>query len=161
MDNSLFLTVCRDNYRAVFSMLRETLNLCPDELWDDRSLGEPPFWQQLYHSLWWLDFYISQSPSSFHFPAIAGEKDHQMGDEAGPAPACQQMADYLETVSQRCADALAGLSDAYLDGENTFPWTGATLAHRLVYNLRHAQHHVGGLNALLARTCGKSARWVI
>jgi hypothetical protein len=35
MDNSLFLLVCSDNYRAVFSMLRETLRLCSDVLWDD------------------------------------------------------------------------------------------------------------------------------
>ncbi len=161
MDNSLFLTVCGDNYNAVFSMLRETLSLCPDELWDDRTLGEPPFWQQLYHTLWWLDFYISESPGSFQRPLIAGEMDHRMGDAAGPVPARQQIADYLETVSQKCAETLAGLADARLDGENTYPWTGATLAHRLVYNLRHAQHHVGGLNALLTRTCGKSAGWVI
>ena len=48
-----------------------------------------------------------------------------------------------------------------LERENTFTWTGPTLAHRLVYNIRHAQHHVGWLNSILSRKAGQAADWVI
>ena len=90
-----------------------------------------------------------------------------MGDPPGPAPSRKQMADYLETVSQKCTAALAGLADARLDGENTFPWTGATLGHRLVYNLRHARPSGRTKGATPRRRAERPAdprqerRWVI
>jgi hypothetical protein len=34
---------------------------------------------------------------------------------------------------------------------NIMPWSGPTLADRLVYNLRHAQHHIGRLHSILGR----------
>ena len=49
MKDSLFLEVCEKNYSAIFQMLRRAVELCPAELWDQRT-NEPPFWQQAYHT---------------------------------------------------------------------------------------------------------------
>jgi hypothetical protein len=56
---------------------------------------------------------------------------------------------------------LGSLTTEQLEGKNNFPWTGPTLAHRLIYNIRHAQHHVGWMNSILSRKTGTAAEWVI
>jgi len=160
MKDSLFLDICRNDYRAVFQMLRRAMELCPDSLWDERT-DEPAFWQQTYHTLWGIDFYLSDSPEMSRKASFVEGEATNLKHRPANASSRQQVQDYLEEVSKKCEVLLDKLASASLDGENTFPWTGPTLAHRLFYNIRHAQHHVGWLNSILSRKVGRAAEWVI
>jgi hypothetical protein len=160
MKDSLFLDACRMNYDAIFKMLDEIISLCPDELWNVRT-DEPPFWQQLYHTIFYTDFYISEAMWTFKKPTFADEKANDLKYVASEAPSPKQMQDYLEEAKRNCMSALEKMAPEQLEGENPFHWTGPTPAHRLIYNIRHAQHHIGWLNSMLARKTGKSAEWVI
>ncbi|MFX0065402.1 MAG: DinB family protein [Candidatus Hermodarchaeota archaeon] len=157
MKDSLFLDICRNDYRAIFQMLRDIIKLCPDTLWDDRS-DEPPFWHQACHTIFFLDFYLSDSPDEFEAPLFAEPK---LDKTPTDAPTRQQIKDYLEKVSKKSESAIDKLTPEQLEGENTFPWTGSTLAHRLIYNIRHAQHHIGWLNSMLRRKAGRAVKWLI
>jgi len=160
MKDSLFLDICRNDYRAVFQMTCRAIELCPEELWDQRT-DEPAFWQQAYHTLWAVDFYLSDSPESSKKPSFVEGEAANLKHVPASAPSRKQIRDYLEQVSRKCETVLDKLTPDQLEGENTFPWTGPTLAHRLIYNIRHAQHHVGWLNSILSRKTGKAAEWVI
>jgi hypothetical protein len=160
MDDHLFLEICRNEYRAVLQMLGDAIEACPETLWDQRA-DEPPFWQQAYHALWWLDFYISDSPQAFqHTSGVPGQA-WELEQAPEDAPPKEQLLDYLDRVAIKCEATLDRLTAGQLGGENTFHWTGPTLAHRLVYNVRHAQHHIGWLNSALSRKGGRTAKWVI
>ncbi|MBD3180860.1 hypothetical protein GF312_01110 [Candidatus Poribacteria bacterium] len=160
MQNSLFIDVCRTNYNALLEMLGEIIELCPDELWDDKTDG-PPFWQQLYHTIGYTDFYISESIESFEKPTFAEENAFDLTHDVKKAVSRKQMQKYLEVVKKHCNAALNNMTIEYLEGKNPFHWTGPTPAHRLVYNIRHTQHHIGWLNSILAKKIGKTAKWVI
>jgi hypothetical protein len=160
MKDSLFLDICKNDYRAVFQMLHKAIELCPDELWNQRT-DEPPFWQQAYHTIHGTDFYLSDSPGSSRLATPVEDEVTDLKHISASAPSRQEVLDYLEEVSKECDKTLEKLASAPLDGENKFPWTGPTLAHRMIYNIRHAQHHVGRLNSILARKTGKAAEWVI
>ena len=160
MKDALFLDICRNDYRAVFQMLRRAIELCPEELWDEQA-DEPPFWQQAYHTLWAVDFYLSDSPGSSQKASFIEGEAANLKHRSANAPSRQQIQDYLEEVSRKCKTVLEGLTSDQLEGKNTFPWTGPTLAHRLIYNIRHAQHHVGWLNSVLSRKADRAAEWVI
>jgi uncharacterized damage-inducible protein DinB len=55
---------------------------------------------------------------------------------------------------------LAKLDDAaLLEPEELHPWTGQTRMDRLLYVLRHSQHHLGEMNAELTRRGIKAAIW--
>jgi len=159
MEDAIFIAACQENYGAMFQMLRQTLNLCPEALWDDRTNGEP-FWQRAYHALFYTDFYLSESPESFK-PTFFVQGAADLEQYQGSVPTRPHLLDYLGSLSRNCEKALAGITPTALAGANTFPWTGATLAHRLVYNIRHTQHHIGDLNAILSRHNEKAAEWVI
>jgi len=160
MKDSLFLDICKNDYSAVFQMLHKAIELCPDELWNQRT-DEPPFWQQAYHTIFYTDFYLSESPGSSRKVSFVEDEAANLEHIPANAPSRQQIQDYLGEISRNCEAKIERLASAPLDGENKFPWTGPTLAHRMIYNIRHAQHHVGRLNSILARKTGKAAEWVI
>lgn len=161
MDDALFLDICRDSYSAIIGMLREAIEGCSAELWAERS-DEPPFWQQAYHTLWYLDFYLSNAPRSFQGPTLAQERAQNLDVQSGTViPSREQILQYLEQVNAKCGRVLAETASQPLDGENVFHWTGPTYAHRLIYNMRHAQDHVSALRSMLTRKKGKSPPWRI
>ena len=160
MKDSLFLDICLNDYRAIFQMVRRSINLCPEELWNERT-DEPPFWQQTYHAIFYTDFYLSNSPAESCQPSFVEAEAADLNHVCSDVPSQQQMKKYLQQVSKNCKITLGALTGEQLEGKNNFPWTGPTLAHRLIYNIRHTQHHVGWLNSILSRKTGKAAEWVI
>ena len=55
-------------FGAAIDMLENALLACPDELWSDRS-QRLEFWYVVYHTLFWLDLYLSGSVEGFAPPA--------------------------------------------------------------------------------------------
>jgi hypothetical protein len=162
MDDKLFIDICRVNYGAVFQMLREAIKTCPKALWDARAEGTP-FWQVAAHAIWWTDFYLSETQAHFTVPELLTPDIASFKVLPDVAPARRAMLKYLRETEARCKRMLARFekSPAMLTAANTFTWTGPTPAHRHIYNIRHAQDHAAGLNAMLTRAQSKSAPWVI
>lgn len=160
MKDSLFLDICLNDYGAIFQMVRRAINLCPEDLWSERA-DEPPFWQQAYHTIYYTDFYLSNSPEESCQPSFVDAKSADLTHVPTDTPSQQQIKKYLQQVSRNCKTTLGALTVEQLEGENKFPWAGPTLAHRMIYNIRHAQHHVGRLNSILSRRIGTTSEWVI
>lgn len=93
------------NYDAMFKMIGEIIDLCPDELWNV-STDESPFWQQLYHALFFADFYNSESMGSFKKPSFIEEKAAALKYVVSEVPSREQMQEYLEIVKGDCKTAL-------------------------------------------------------
>lgn len=159
MDDKLFIDVCRRQYHAFFAMFRQRLQTCPAQAWDERG-ADPPFWQQAYHTLFYADFYLGDAPGAFRMPAFGAEGLDDMAVSPGRSLTPQQLLEYLDSVAEKLEAALGRLSGGGLDGENHFPWTGPTVAHRLVYNLRHAQHHLGWMDSYVHRRGGEPNDWI-
>jgi hypothetical protein len=53
-------TIVWNQFGAAIDMLENALDACPDEVWGDRS-RRPEFWYVVYHTLFFLDFYPSDS----------------------------------------------------------------------------------------------------
>ena len=47
-------------FGAAIDMLENALVACPEDLWRDRS-QRPEYWYVLYHTLFFLDYYLSDS----------------------------------------------------------------------------------------------------
>jgi uncharacterized damage-inducible protein DinB len=131
--------------------------MCTEELWN-KEIDEPPFWQQAYHTVFYLDFYLGDNPKKppdrFGFKENLNEKTEQMISK-------QELLDYLSDVEMKCDQILKELTMEKLEGKNSYFWTGPTLAHRLIYNIRHSQHHIGRLNSILRRHMGDVSKWII
>ena len=157
MKDSLFLDICKNEYYALIEMLYKAINLCSEELWDERT-ETPPFWQLAYHAIYYLDFYLGESPKKHEQRFDVKEN---LDERMERILTKKQLKDYLIAIKKKCNRVLESLSAEKLEGKNSYYWTGPTLAHRLIYNIRHTQHHIGQLNLKLRQNGDDAVKWVI
>jgi uncharacterized damage-inducible protein DinB len=157
MKDNLFKEIMYNEYNAIFQMTGELIAKCPDNLWD-KETNEPPFWQQIYHTIFYLDFYLSDSPKK-HIHRFSIKED--LKEKQTQTLSKKDLQSYLIDLTKKTNQLLNELSSKDFESKNSFYWTGPTMSHRLVYNIRHAQHHIGKLNSMLRRHENIAVSWII
>src|SRR4030095_63347 len=56
--------ILKSQYHASLAMLREAIELCPDDVWYDRSQVNA-FWQIAYHTLFFAELYLGANPEAY------------------------------------------------------------------------------------------------
>jgi len=154
-------------FGAAIDMLENAVVACPEEVWSDPSRRpEWPerdvvgFWYLVYHTLFFLDFYLYDNEKEFRPPAPFTLEEL---DPSGVLPerpyTKDELLSYLENVRRKCRAAIAALDDgAWERKASTRPDTSAV--ELLLYNMRHVQHHTAQLNLILRQRIGSAPRWV-
>jgi len=161
--------VFKSQYHAALAMLREAIELCPDELWlDERPKNS--FWQVAYHTLFFTQLYVGQDAASFERWAehqrdnqnedgIVGEPDPKSTLPLGPRP-------YSKEQVLRYWAIVDGMIDPTVDAldltrtDSGFSWyTMSKLEHQIL-SIRHLQHHIGQLADRLRAASGTHVSWV-
>lgn len=164
----LLQSAVRGQFGAALDMLQAAIEKCPDDLWDDEGDGGPPVWRLAYHTLFYVDFYLANGKDAFE-PAGFHEAQTQLFEKV-PVPPCEealpatvytkaQLLGYLGEIRRRLDDVLRGMTDPSAARPSAFEWVPGTNVDLLLYNLRHAQHHVGQLSLLLRRRRGIRVGW--
>ena len=166
MDNS-WQTAVAQQFGAAIDMLEKVLVACPDELWRVRLWDDPQlprsakFWYVVYHTLFWLDLYLSGSVEGFMPPAPFTLDEL---DPAGIIPerafSRDELQTYLAHGREKCRSTLSGLTDERAQQLCAFPWGELTFAALLLDNMRHVQEHVAQLNMILGQKIGWSPGWI-
>lgn len=138
----------KSQYHAALLMLRETIELCPDDLW---TAGEArrPFWRIAYHALFYTHFYLQPDEAAFqpwdkHRPECSVL-------EGGPGEVPKDCAAYTRSELLEYWQLCDGAIDAGVDRldltapECGFPWYSMPKLEHQLLNLRHLQQHVGQL----------------
>ena len=148
-------------FLAALDMIGNAIEVCPESLWGDPS-AEPQFWYITHHTLFWTDYYLSDSVEGYAPPPPFGLEEM---DPAGVLPPRVSTRVELQAWLKQCPDK-ASASIGRLDDGNARALAGA-LDHQLdrlellLYNLRHVQHHAAQLNLLLRlRSDVIPPRWV-
>jgi len=163
------------NFGATIDMLKNAINLCPDELW----YKEKKFFYMAYHTAIFLDYNLSNPVSSFKstlpYTIIDSNKlPAEAIDDVIPNKlySKQEVLDYLSFVRSKCKNLISQASenklnerwidDAEVDLHGLCPSTvvNYTLLEILFYNFRHVQHHVGQLNLILRQKINAAPDWV-
>ena len=139
----------RQQYLNTLAMLQSVLEGCPDEIWNKEFAGVP-FWREAYHTLFWLHTFLGPKGKAFHPHPFGKDIDPRLftppNNACGRAEALRYVAQtsaYVDEVFG--ALACAGLNEADPYDETDF----RSVYHRLMYGLRHGQHHEGKLTAYL------------
>ena len=160
-------TIIRRQFGVAIDSLDDALRACPPELWrtmlwpvpPDRPEGVPfrfpefsQFWYVVYHTLFWLDLYLTGAEEGFVPPApFALIEQH----DAGPVPdrvyTQAELAAYLQQCRRKCQATLMALTDADAQRLCRFSWGEVTFAELLLYTLRHVQEHAAQLGLLLGQ----------
>ncbi len=152
-------------FGAAIEMLENALRNCPDELWqaplwEDASTPAEAasFWNIAYHTLFWLDLYLSGSVEGFAPPAPFGLEEL----EVGPLPRMytrDELQVYLDYARKKCRATIADLTDERAAQVCRFRWGELPFAELLLYTMRHTQEHGAQLNLFLGQKKGLASRW--
>lgn len=148
-------------FGAAIDTLDRAVAACPEDLWDDRG-RRPEFWYVVYHTLFYLDLYVSGSAEGFSPPAPFTLDEL---DPAGVMPprayTKRELQAYLRHGRAKCRAAIMGLTDEGARRRCAFAWGDEFgYAELLLYNMRHVQHHAAQLNLLLRQATASAPGWV-
>jgi hypothetical protein len=167
MDTTL-RTAIRQQFEAAIQMLENAMRACPDQLWHVRLWGEhalqpelSEFWYIVYHSLFWLDLYLSGSVDGFVPPAPFTLDEL---DPSGVLPEKPYTKDelqaYLDHDRLKCLATIEGLTDEMARQPCKFSWGEVTFVELLLDNMRHIQEHTAQLNLILGQKTGWNPGWI-
>ena len=156
-------------FGAAIDMLENALVACPTTLWTQRlwrdpadhplPSGFPPefaeFWYIAYHTLFWLDLYLSGSreeefapPAPFIWteldPAVSPERPYTK----------EELHAYLAATRRKCQAQLFALTDERARQAVEYPWAEGQAVSFLelqLYTMRHVQEHAAQLNLFLGQ----------
>jgi hypothetical protein len=150
-------------------MFGDTLRDCPDELWEQRLWEDQPgqwvaagfatFWYLGYHTLFWLDLYLTGAEEGFAPPAPFDLVEMQ-DDEALPRMYTRaELLSYLDHCRRRCQEVIGAMSQEQAERPCRFAWGELPFAELQLYSLRHVQEHAAQLRMFLGQRAGQSAKW--
>jgi hypothetical protein len=155
-------------FGAAIDMLENATQACPAELWSDHSKlpqwesnDVVGFWYLVYHTLFFLDFYLSGTSQGFAPPPPFNLDEL---DPAGLLPerpiSKTELQTYLAHCRWKCRTVIGNLTEHGARERCGFEWLDLSIAELLLYNMRHTQHHAAQLNLILRQKTSSSPRWV-
>jgi uncharacterized damage-inducible protein DinB len=160
VDFNVYKKMVGSQFGATFKMLENALGSCSQELWDDRSRGKP-FWYLVYHTLFFIDLYLSESLTGFAPPApFTLSEIEQRNAIPEKAYSKEELSRYLDHGRKKLYETLSNVTEAQALQRCGFRWIDGTVAELFMYNMRHAQHHAGQLNLILRQSTDSAPGWV-
>jgi hypothetical protein len=153
-------TALKGQYHAALNMLKDSIDRCPDDLW---NAGPPPvpFWHVAYHTLYYTDLYLGPGEAGF-VPWERHRQSYQYLDREPRAEQPYTKAEILEYWRLLDARVDADVDRLDLDAaESGFSWhkTIPKFEHQ-IHNIRHIQHHAAMLSGRLILAGRAGARWM-
>jgi hypothetical protein len=153
-------------FGAAIDMLEKALVACPESLWrgrlwdtsGDRSV--PPefaeFWYLTYHSIFWLDLYLTGSrEEDFAPPApFRWVEDDAVWVVPEEAYTKEELHGYLAATREKCRTTLLELTDDKARRTVEYPWAEGkevSYVELQLYNMRHMQEHAAQLCLFLGQ----------
>lgn len=157
-------------FGATIEDFGNALRDCPDALWEARLWPDAPdqwvasgfsaFWYLGYHTLFWLDLYLTGQEEGFRPPEPFDLVEMEDGESLPRVYSREELLDYLAICRQRCRDTIYGLTPEDANRLCRFPWGELPFGELLLYSLRHVQEHSTQLHMFLGQQTGKSSDWV-
>ncbi len=158
MDTTFKIGIWRQ-FGATIEYLENTITACPDHLWHasmwDTGQSRPErsqVWYVAYHTLFWLDLYLTGTEDGFVPPAPFTLIEQDGDDPMPERPYTKaELLGYLEGCRARCIATIQNLTDEKAHQRCEFAWGEVSFFELLIYNLRHVQEHAGQINMLLGQ----------
>jgi hypothetical protein len=147
--------------------LAAALRDCPDDLWEARLWADEPdqwvakgfgaFWYLGYHTLFWLDLYLTGAEEGFAPPPPFDLVEMEEGESLPRVYTREELLGYAALCRERCRAAILALTEEGARRVCGFPWGEVPFGELLLYNMRHVVEHAAQLRMFLGRRAGGGA----
>ncbi len=155
----VLVSCVQEQWERTWAMWEDMIHNIPDEEWAKGDIDYLIPARHLIHVTVGDDLFTSDEPFEQY------DYCQWFGVEAWETPAAElpskkvalaKLADFRAVVAAR----LDKLDDAaLLEPEQMYPWVGQIRLSRLIFNLRHLQHHLGEMSAELSRGGLEGVGW--
>ena len=144
-------------FSSTWKMLRSAIEIAPDEYWYGKT-HDWSFSLTLYHIIETQRFYIRDSPDGMEWGKLLKElnTDDKPLDEVYPPRVI--LVDFLEKTEAEVTSYIKGLSLEKLLEKDGFKWFSSVF-EKLLYLMRHNQHHIGELSRMLREWDCERVKW--
>ncbi len=173
--NQIFQESLWKNFAAVIDTLKNIIVICPDQIWQK----EKKIFYMTYHTVIFLDYYLTSPVKDFDpdLPYTISDPDKlalEAIDDVIPNQfySKEELLTYISIIREKCKTLfrqtpMEKFSDRWINDHEinmhglcpSFV-TKYTFLEILLYNFRHAQHHVAQLNLLLRQKANVAADWI-
>jgi DinB superfamily len=139
----------------------DALRSCPDELWEQRLWEDQPdqwvaagfasYWYLCYHTLFWLDLYLTGAEEGFQPPAPFDLVEMEAHEALPRTYTRTELLGYFELCRHRCQETIATLTVEQAYRICSFAWGELPFAELLLYTMRHVQEHAAQLHLFLGQ----------
>ena len=149
---------------ASLATLNQCVKNCPDAEWNE-SHRDAPFSQVLFHTLFYLDYYLSRDVEEFKAQKFhCGHKELFRDYEELEYREAQEIysRDEIETYIDFCRKKIEGFFGE-ANERDPLEKTGfrnRTVLEVVIDNTRHVQHHAAQLGLRVQQITGKCLQWV-
>ncbi len=157
-------------FEAAIDMFGDALRGCPDDLWESKLWDDQPdqwvaqgfskFWYLCYHTLFWLDLYLTGAEEGFMPPEPFDLVEMEANETLPRTYNREELMGYLDDCRRRCREVVLNLTDEAANRVCQFAWGELPFAELQLYNLRHVQEHAAQLHMFLGQQAGKPEKWV-
>ena len=144
-------------FGASIDMLENAILLCAPAVWDT----EKKFWYIAYHTIFYLDYYLTLEPDQFSPPSPYTLSEF---DPSGAMPdrtySKEELLSYLEYSRKKCYNLIVGMTDEITKARWINEYEDYSVFEILLYNMRHVQHHSAQLNLLLRQEIQDAPKWI-
>jgi len=164
MDNGQKLVdAVKKQMLAALATLNQCIDNCPASEWD-KSHNDAPFSQVLFHTLFYVDYYLSEDEHEFKAQPFHAENKSLFRDyEELEYKKAEEV--YTKAEITKYMDFCYAKTNGYFEkaeAENLF----LKSTHRdmqniefIIYITRHVQHHAAQLGLRIQQVTGKELRW--
>jgi hypothetical protein len=164
---TIIMNAFTEQYGAAFKTLEKIIDVCPENLWSDELVG-PQIYKVLYHTLFFIDFYLSLTkeardnftPKFEQAENFRTSKKNFHPKEWKSAISPEEMREYIKDLREKAQNGFKSLKIENLISDPIFEWHGSSICSSLMYNLRHMMLHIGALQARLRISGVEERFWV-
>lgn len=144
-------------FGAAIDVLDNTLRAWPDDLWREPLWDDPDapeygrVWFVAYHTLSWLDLYLTGDYEGFAPPA-----PFVRGRLPDAPYTREQVLSYLAACRQKCRATLSALTAESAQRICRFEWMAPGFMELQLYSMRHVMEHAAQFNLLLGQKTGSA-----
>lgn len=144
----------------------KALRDCPDDLWQQRLWEDEPdqwvapgfsaYWYLCYHTLFWLDLYMTGAEEGFVPPPPFDLVEMEANETLPRVYTRRELLTYLESCRKRYKETILTLSPEGADRICRFPWGELPFGELLLYTMLHTQEHAAQLHLFLSQSVQSS-----
>jgi hypothetical protein len=145
----LITEALRNQFDSTFHMARILVKVCPEKIWNT-SYNEVPFWQQVFHYVYFIDFWMREKYDDSEWRTMIFDNtyttDLYADNYEGLFISQDKMSAYLDAIQIKTTYLFDSLNDEKLS-DSVFE--SNTYADIIIGQIRHIMYNIGYLNGIL------------